>query len=482
MNITRENTGELTATLKIEITQPDYEEKVNKVLRDYQHKANIPGFRPGKVPVGMIRKMYGKAILADEINTLISESLASYIKDENIEVLGNPLPNQEKNAGVNFELQDSFEFYFDLGFAPKIDFTLSDAIKVDRYLIKVDDEMVERYFEDSRRRFGKSIHPEVSGEEDMLSGELIEIDAEGRPVEGSAGKETMLNISKLEKEESKKSVTGLAKGTRIVIKPLEFFKDADDAAKSLTLPKEKVEHEATAFEFTIKDIFHIDPADLDEEFFDKIYPGKDIETEEQFRDFIRKDAAASFVGETDKLFFNQVTKKLIEEINLPLPDEFLKRWLLENREAKISVEDIDREYVHFAESTKWQLIENKVLMDNKVVVMEEEVRNYIKSYFLNQIPLPMDDPEADKRYDSLVDTVMKNEEQVRKIYNELYSAKLLDLFKNNLSITDHEVTYEEFVNLASAAYMHDHDHDHEHEHEHEHTHEHEDEHQHEHKK
>jgi trigger factor len=470
MNITRENTGELTATVKLEITPADYSEKVNKVLKDYQHKANIPGFRPGKVPVGLIKKMYGKAVMAEEINKLISDSLIDYIHEQDIEMLGNPLPNHEKNEGIQFDKEESFNFYFDLGFAPKIDFTLSEAINADRYVIQIEDEMVDRYIEDSRRRFGKTVNPEQSGEQDMITGELTELDAKNEPAENGIKKEVYLTISQLQKEEPKKALTGLVRESRIVIVPSEFFADAGEASRKLGLPKDTLEKENLSFELFVKDIHHVEPAEINQELFELVYPGKEIETEEQFREEVRQDAAKSFSGEADKLFYNLVIKKLTEEVPVALPDEFLKRWLLENRETKLTAEDIEKEYPAFADSTKWQILENKILKDNKVEVTEDEVRTYIKSYFKSQIPSLGDDPEAETRFDKLVDTVMKNEEQVRKIYQELYDGKLMELFRNTLTVNDHEVSYQEFINLAASLRTHDHDHDHDHGHEHEHDH------------
>ena len=462
MNITSENTGELSATIKIEVSKQDYEEKVNKILKDYQHKANIPGFRPGKVPIGLIKKMYGKAVIADEINKILADSLANYLKEEKLEILGNPLPNKQKNSSLNFDLQDSLDFYFDLGLAPKIELTLTDKINVERFVIKVDEQMLEKYIENTRKRFGTSVHPELSDVDDMLSGELMEIDENGSYIENGVKKDIFINLIDLKKEESKNELTGLSKDSKVRIKPLEFFFDLDEAVKCLSVPKEKAGQENILFELTIRDIFHLVPAPLEKELFEKVFPGKNIETEEQFREEVRKDAANSFIGETDKLFYNQVTKKLIEEAQLQLPDEFLKRWLLENNETKITPEDISDEYPAFADSTRWQLIENKILMDNNITVKEEEVRAYIKSYFLYQIPVREDNPEADKRYESLVDSLMENKEQVRKIYNELYYARLLTLFKDNITITTKEISYEEFINLASA--NHDHVHDHEYDH------------------
>jgi len=320
----------------MEISAQDYEESVNKVLKDYQHKANLPGFRPGKVPTGLIRKMYGKAVMADEINKLMGESMTKYLRDENLEILGNPLPNREKNSTVNFDLQKTFEFFFDLGLAPKVDLALSDAIKAERYTIKVDDEMVHRYLEETCRRNGNSIHPDISSGEDMITGELVEIDETGQPVENGVKKDTFLTLNQISREDSRKQLTGLKKEDNIRIHPATFFANRDEAAKILGIPKEKIREEGQLFDFIIREIHRIEPAPLDKALFDKVYPGKNIETEEQFTEEVRISIGKNLEGETDKLFFNQVTLMLVKEANLQLPDDFLKRWLLENRKEKIT--------------------------------------------------------------------------------------------------------------------------------------------------
>jgi len=228
----------------------------------------------------------------------------------------------------------------------------------------------------------------------------------------------------------------------------------------------------------------IEPAELNPELFDKVYPGMNIETEEDFREQIRKDAAASFVSETDHLFYRQATEKLVKETVFPLPDEFLKKWLADTNHDKYSEKEIEEQYGVFSGSMRWQLIENKIIADHKIEVKDEDIRNYIKSYFLRNIPLKEDDPEMNQRYESLVDTVMQNKEQVRKINDEIYTARLLELFKSSFTITEKEISYKEFLQLASASqgyeHLHDHDHDHDHEHDHDHDHEHDHDHDHEH--
>ena len=392
MNITRESTGELTSIVKIEIGPADYTEAVDKVIQDYKRKANIPGFRPGHVPAGLIRKMYGKSILAEEVNKLISDNLMQYIKDENLDILGNPLPNPEKNSVIDFEHESSFEFFFDLGLAPAFTVPFGKETEVEYLQIRIDDEMIDHYIDETRKRFGKKAEPENA--------------------------ETPVDEEKKEPE--------------------------------------------------------VIPADLNPEFYARVYPGLNIETEEDFREQVKKDAANGFSAETDKLFFHNVTEKLVKETDLNLPDTFLKRWIVENNEGKFSAEEVEKDYGSFAESMRWQLIENRIIKDHHIEVKDEDIRNYIKTTFLRQLPTDNPDPEIQKKYDSIVDAFMQNKEQIQRINDQLYRDHLLMLFKSELGVADREVSYDEFIKLASVAQPHHHDHAHGDDHDHDHGHEHED--------
>jgi len=416
MNLSKENTGELTATIRLEITPEDYTEQVNKIIRDHQKKANIPGFRPGHVPAGLIRKMYGKAVLAEEVNKLISDSLNNYIREQNLNLLGNPIPSQEKSQAVDFETQTSFEFFFDIGFAPEFKVPLGPETEVEDYEILVDDNMINKYVDETRQKFGTPVKAEVN---EQPEGENAEsnIAAEGETPAGSGAPEMI-------------------------------------------------------------------PAEMTAEFFDKVYPGENIDTEEQFRERIRKDASASFAQETDKIFFNKSVDTLVKATEFQLPDEFLKRWLVEYNEGKFTEEQIEKDYPSFRESMKWQLIENRIIRDNDINVKDEDIRNYIRTVMLRRVGTEFVDTEMEKKYESIVDAFMKNKEQVQRINDQLYNARLMGLFKTTLNVVKKEVSYEEFIKVASEIHAHEHshhehelEHDHEHEHSH-HDHEHDHEHEH----
>ncbi|MCK9423144.1 MAG: hypothetical protein M0Q38_11140 [Bacteroidales bacterium] len=395
MNITKENTGELTATLKIEIGPPDYTEAVEKQIHDYKRKSNIPGFRPGHIPAGLIKKMYGKAILADEVNKLLSDRLFHYIKEEKLDILGNPLPNLEKNAAIDFENQTDFEFYFDLGLSPEFTLQLDENIQVEYHTIKVDDGMIDKYIEDTRKRYGKPSH---------------------------------------------------------------VLPDVEEQSSDQNLPEDPAEKAKEPI---------VMPAEMNPDFFHQVYPGLNIETEEDFRNQVRKEAEISFSAETDKLFFNMVTETLVKNTEIAMPDTFLKRWLLENNEGKYKPEEIENNYNSFAESMKWQLIENKIIKNFGIEVKDEDIRQYFRTFFLGHVGQDTSDPEMEKRYDTIIDKFMENKEQVQRINDQLYNAKLLELFKQTLTMVSKEVTYDDFIKLAST--MHEHVHDHEHAHDHEHN-------------
>ncbi len=405
MNISKESTSELTATIRLAITPEDYTEQVNKVIKDYQKKANIPGFRPGHVPSGLVRKMYGKAVLAEEVNKLISDSLNNFIKEQNFNLLGNPIPNQEKNSVVNFEAQTSFEFFFDIGFAPDFKVPLGPETEVEDFEILVDESMIDKYVNETRQKFGIPVTSEAS-ELPAETGKPAEEEKTSSPAEGEP-------------------------------------------------PSEPKVRETT-------------PAELTPEFFDKVYPGEKIEDVEQFRDRIKKDASASFAQETDRIFFNKAIYTIVKSSSFELPDEFLKRWLLEYNEGKFTQEQIEKDYPSFRESMKWQLIENRIIRENEIKVSDEDIRNYIKTVMLRRVGTEFVDPEMEKKYDSIVDAFMQNKEQVQRINDQLYNARLMGLFKTTLNIVKKEISYDEFVKLASEIHEHEHQHEHEHEHEHEH--------------
>ncbi len=449
MNITLEKTGNLTSTIQIEMVKDDYEAEVTKVLKDYQKKANIPGFRPGRVPFGMIKKQYGRSVMADEINKKLSESLNNYITENKIRILGNPLPNMEKTSRLDFEHDENFSFYFDIGVAPEVDFELSDKIKVEYYDIEPSEKTISDYIMDMRKRQGDTETPDESGEEDILRGNIVMIDDENKPVEGKEAHQSTISIPHIKNDKIKKQFLSRKNGDTIVFNPFKATDNITEASYMIGNKEATKEDLDADYQFEVTEIMRIIPAEMNEEFYKKIYPQEDIKTEKEFRNKIMEEASRSFVNEGDKKFMGDAIEKVLDEAKIELPDEFLKRWLKEGNDNEISEEDIENEYDNYAKALKWQLIEGKIMKDNNVEIKEEDVRDFIRGYFSGQVPKPEGDTEYDKRMEGLVDSVMQNREEVEKIFEQLKSERVRDILKSTVKLKTKRISYDDFIKLAS---------------------------------
>jgi len=456
MNIKKEETGNLTATIQIDLQKADYEPEVQKVLKDYQKKANIPGFRPGKIPQSMIRKMFGRSVMAEEIQKLLSKSLSDYITENKLRLLGQPLPNTEKSPIPDFEHEENFTFFFDIGMAPEVNLEINDKIKIEYTEIETDDKTIDKYIQDVRMRNGKTEEVDTAAEDDILHGKLVAADSEGNLKEGEAPQEKTISLKYLDSKKEKERFIGLKTGEKIVFNPLKAAGSKKEASY-ITGLNEEDEKLDSDFAFEVDKIYRIVPAVLNEELFEKVYPKKNIKTEEEFRNEVIAESRSVFTRETDKVFLNNAMEKLIEEAGMELPDEFLKRWIKENHESdhehehdhEHTDEFYEHEYVHYKKALQWQLIENKIVMDNGIRVNEEEIRSYIRENLVAQLGGMVIDPELEQRVDNYVNTVLQNEKEVEKAYEILQSEKLIEFLKTHLKIKTKKVSYEDYIKTAS---------------------------------
>ncbi len=446
MNITQEATGDLTATLKIELVRDDYEKQVNTVLKDYQRKATMPGFRPGKVPMGMIKKMYGKAIVADEVNKVISESLHNYLTENKIKTLGHPLPNEEKQEMVDFDNQESFDFFFDIAIQPEPKVEISDKVKMDYHQIKVDDESVDKYLDDLRKKNGQPVNPDKSEAGDLLRGKIKELDKDGKVLEDGIENETTIGVDFIKMKTIQKKFLGVKSGDVIVFNPLKATKNATEAANILGIDKQAAEELTSDFEFTVDTITRFEPAALDENFYKTVFPDQEFKEEKEFRERLARELEVSFAQESDRLFMRHTADKLIDDSGISLPDEFMKRWLRESGESQVSPEDVEKHYGEYARALKWQIIESKIMEDHEIKVGPEEVREHIMGYF--KAPGDVDE-ETQKRLNEIVDNIMQNQEEVKRVYEQLLDQRMRDLLKSTVKLRNKEVSYDDFIKLAS---------------------------------
>ncbi len=446
MNIELQKTGELTATVKIDLSPADYEEKVLKVLKDYQRKAQMPGFRPGKVPFGLTKKMYGQAVTADEINKLLGESLDSFIREQNLDLLGNPLANTEKTPQIDFSEPAEMSFYFDLGLSPQFELKLDGKSGVIYHRIEVSDEIARKYMDDLRRRNGTLTDVEVSEKGDMLKGDFAELDTDGTLKPEGITSSGSVNPELFKDEAIQALFAGVKTGDVVKFNPMQASGNATDVAAMLGISKEQAETLNAEFNFTVTGISRMIPAEMNAEFFEKIYPGIEIADEAALLEQIKKDAAGSFVGESDKKFFNDAIKYLIESSAIELPDEFLKRWLVDVNQDKLSAEEVEKNYDDYARSMRWQLIENRLIREHNIQVSEEEIRDVFRNYFQRPGSAEMDE-DMKMRIDGIVDSFMKNKEDVRRINDQLFEQKILTFLKENIQSKEQTISYEDFAKL-----------------------------------
>ncbi|MDQ3048126.1 MAG: trigger factor [Bacteroidota bacterium] len=446
MNITQENIDELNAVLKVKVVADDYLPKVESALKDYQKKASLPGFRPGKVPTGMIKKMYGKSVMVDEINKLLNDSLYKYLNENKIEVLGNPLPKTDTT--IDWDNQKDFEFLYEMGLAPKFNVDLSPKDKFSYQTVKIDEELVNKYVTDIAKRYGKVEQVEVSQDGDLMNGDFVELDSNGEIKAGGIFKAGSLFMERIKDAETKKSLIGLKKGDKVVIAAKNIAENPTDLAAVLGVDSTTAEELNSQFQFTVKGISRLAAASVDQDFFNKIYGEGVVNSEEEFRAKVRQELGSMFVNDSERKFYNDVVEHLMSKINFDLPKEFLKRWIVAVNEKPVTPEQVDSEFDGYAKGLKWQLIENKIIKENNIQVTNEEVIEHTKELILEQFGKYNPSPMSVEELTQTAQRVLSNQEEAKKLYEKLYGQKVLTLFKTKFSLDNKEVPYDDFFKSA----------------------------------
>lgn len=455
MEIVRESTGPLEATIKMQIREEDYLAQVEKELKNLQKKMHEPGFRPGKVPMGLVKRKYGRSVVLEEVNKLQADKLFEYIKKEELNVLGNPLLDQAASDIPEDENSKDFEFVYHIGVAPEVDLELSNDIEVDYHKIKVEEVKVDEYVEDVCRRHGDYVNPGVSEENDVLYGEFVELDDAGIQVEGGVNNKTNVYIRFIKDDDIKKDLIGLKPGSQVVMDVQKAVGTETEAAAMLGIKKEELADHHMNYRFTIESISRIQPAELNEELFEKVLPEMGIKTEEAFREAIAKQISMQYQMDVDKHFRNLVSEKLIEKTNLTLPETFLKKWLLENNKEKLTEEQVDGEFHKAIDAFKWQLIENHLIKSHKLDVSPDEVKKQLEFFIKVQLSQYGQSDMPQEIIDKYVQELSGKEEEVKKVYDHLYDAKLMTVFKNELQLNEIEVSMEDFEKIIQEKYNND---------------------------
>ena len=447
MNITRENIDDLNAVLKIEIRKPDYEDKVETVLKDYRKKATIKGFRPGMVPIGLVKKMHGKAIQVDEINKIVTETIQKYITDEKLEILGDPIPKADDQEKIDFDTQEDFTFSFELGLAPVIELKLSKKNKVNLHEIIIDEKMKSDYLDNYTRRYGELRKADLTEEKDVIKGKIEAVDKNGDVIpEGPSVGNTSLGIDIIKDKKIKKQFIGKSQNVSIDFDLKKAFPNDTEVAGILHKKKEEVAELEGNFRFTINEISRFHPAELGKELFDRVYGEGVVNSEAEFIKKIEDEIAINLKRESDFKLMMDIKNLAIEKTDFQIPEEFLKRWLLKVNENTTEVQ-IEKEFGSFRKDLKWQLIRNKVARDNEVKITEEELLKEAENITRYQFQKYGLFYATDEQISNYAKETLKRKDDAKKITDKILEEKVILLMKELVKIEYKSVTVEEFNKL-----------------------------------
>ncbi|MBC7923684.1 MAG: trigger factor [Ferruginibacter sp.] len=447
MNITLEKKDATQASLKVRLEEADYRPQVGQKLKEYSRKASIKGFRPGKVPPALIQKMYGKGILIEEVNQLLTKSVNDYIKENKLNLVGEPLPDVERSLDIDWDTQKEFEFSYDLGLAPDFTVDLSENVRVTDYEITLDDQEVANTIEKLREQYSRPGEAETAEAGDTLAGVLRQVN--GEFINDQA--RLVLNEEAVAAELLPRLV-GLTKDSQVTFDPAQAFPSQEALARATGISPEATEGLTGEFSFTVGGITRPTPSPLDQEFFDRIL-GKDAaQTEAAFRDKLREIIIGNYRRETDALLNKNLRESLVRQNTFDLPDEFLKRWLLTSNEGKMTAEQVEGEYDLYARELRWSLIKTKIAEENGLKVEHEEVTQRTRSLVMQQFGF-QDFPEAmESTLERIADNFLKAEKgkNYLNVFDQVFSDKVLQLVREKITLEKKAVGAEEFKQLALA--------------------------------
>ncbi|MCR4847778.1 MAG: trigger factor [Bacteroidales bacterium] len=442
MNTTQTSKGEQLISIQINVLKEDYEPLVKKELNKLKQKAQIPGFRPGMVPFGMIKKMYGAQATIEVLNDLVSKTLNNYILENKLDLVGYPLSDPDHQEPVDFETQEAVNFYFEAALRPEIKVDYK-KIKIDFAHVIADDAAIDKTVEELIERNPNITHPETVGEEDIVELKVREAE-NGQELEGGFKKDyVLLDIKDIRTKTNKKKFIGKPVGSEFIVNLSVMLGSNEKAAKILG-------QDAPAdsdYNVIIDDIRHEEKHELNEEFFKLIFSDKEIKDVDAFRAAVKEEMERQYANETDRILFTKMIDALVDSTPFVLPDAFLKRWIYENNQGKLSMEDIEKNYeANYNKGLRWQLIEDSIVKDNmELAITEEEVRGFLRSQIFPGLNYETMDDDMKGRIDKIVENYLKNEEQINNVKNQMADIKMTNFLKTKLTINYTDQTYDEFI-------------------------------------
>lgn len=438
MKVTKKEIDALNATLVISLEKEDYASDVEKVLRDYRQKANIPGFRAGKVPMGMVKKMYGTSVLVDEVNKKVSHELYNYVYTNKIDILGEPLPNETEQKGVDWDKDEKFDFFFDIAIAPEFEVALSKKDKVKYYDIDPGDELITKYVDGYKKQFGSHIEKDTVSENDLLKG-LFSDQLE----EGFRKEDGTFLVNTLTTKKAQKIFIGKKKGETIEFKVSEVFKNETDLKAMLVIEDEQLANLSETLSFTIQSVSEFKDSDLDQSLFDKVFGEGTIKDEKEFRAKIIEQAKENLSKDADYKFHLDAKEKLTSKFKLELPDAFLKRWLVATNKD-ITTERLEKEYPFFQEDMQWQLIKGKIIKDQAIEVKEDGLLASAKEYARAQFQMYGSVSIPDEYLENFAKDILEKKEERQKITEQYLENQVIAFVKETVKLDETAIDYDKF--------------------------------------
>jgi len=426
MKITKEDIDALNSIVKIDINADDYQNKVNTELNNYRKKANIPGFRKGHVPMSLVKKQYGKSVMIDEVNKLLQESLSKFLVEEKLDVLGNPLPKTQEDFSWD---KDKFTFEFELGLSPEFEVNLKPKKAITAYRIVADDKMINDQILNIREQYGKLITQKVVAENSNIT----------------IYKKSTFKLDKIKGKPNIKKFTGKKVGDSVDLKSKNLFKDDHTLMNILGLSHDDAHDFNETLKFTIEEISKTELAELNQALFDKVFGAGLIKNEGEFKAKLKEDAEKQFSSQADQQLLNAVTESLIENTKFNLPVEFLQKWLAVSGEKPMSQDQAVEEFNRSEKGLRYQLIEGKLSQDNDINVSYDDLKEYTKGFIKTQMAQFGDANPEEKELNEIVNRVLTNQEEAKRLSDQLKNEKLLNFFKENIKLNTKKVTYEEFI-------------------------------------
>jgi trigger factor len=443
LEITLNKTNTTEGLIKIKLTEGDYQPKVEEKVKEYARKATIKGFRQGKVPSGVIKRMFGKSILVEEINHLLSHNLSDYIKENNLKILGEPIPNQEKAQTIDWDAQKNFEFEYQIGMVDDFNYDLSSKVKVKSYPIDVDEKTLQETIADLKKRFGVTSEPDESIADDNLFGEL-------RAAEGDFKREhAFIAIEKVEKKEQKKFI-GLKKDEEVEFDINKIYSDDELKTQLLGQSAEEAKDVKGKYIFKANHISRTAPAEVNQELFDKVF-GKDaVKNEEEFIAKIKETISENYKRESDHFLDHHIEDYFVANTSIDLPEQFLKTWLKSSSQGQVTDSVLEKEFEDYKRGLKWDLVKNKIAEDNKITVEADEVRAKAKDLIISQFGGQAIASQLGDRLDGIADNYLQNEngQNFMKLYNQLRAEKILKLIREKITVQEKKVSVDEFKKIV----------------------------------